>query len=180
MSDGLTPSQIEAAQKFAELAHEQLRAKSAATVIAGAARMAGTFLFHSFNFHIENAKPGNAVLSEEANEKGPRLMQILGGVLSYLGIDIGERFVESNDSNDKPALEFLDTQKLLEPQFDKIRRDYELSFEDAADATAAAVAFLIKENSEVIDKDAAFGVGVYGFIEGTKTIPFPLPEESHV
>lgn len=178
MSDGLTPSQVQAAEEFAELAPKRLQATNVATVIAGTARMAGTFLFRSFNFHFEGAKPGDAALSVEANEKGPRLMNILGGVLSYLGIDVGDGFVESTDKNNEPTLEFLDTQKLLEPQFDKIRRKYELSFEDAADATAAAVAFLIKENSEGIDKDVAFGIGVYGFIEGTKTIPFPLPEDS--
>lgn len=176
MSDNLTPSQIEAAQEIAQFAHEEIVAKNAATVISGTARMAGTFLFRSFDFRLHDSKPGDAVLSDKANEEGPRLMQILGGVLSYLGIDVGEQFVESSSSDDQPALEFLDTTRILEPRFDEIRRKHGLSYEGAAEATAAAVAILIKEYSDILNKDVAFGIGVYGFIEGTKTVPLPLPK----
>ena len=169
-------SQTKAAEAFVQVAYESLHTNNATTVIAGASRMAGTFLFRSFGFQFDGAQPGSVALSEEANEKGPRLMQTLGGVLEHLGIHVGPSLVESDGENDTPSLDFLTTQNLLEPGFDKVRRENELSFEDAALAVAAAVAFLIQHYQEVIDKDVAFGVAVYGFIEGTKTIPLPMPE----
>jgi hypothetical protein len=180
MSQGFTEAQIEAAQKFAEFAHGRLQGTNIATIIAGLARMAGTFLFRSFGFELKDVKPGSPILSVEANEKGPHLMQISGAVLSHLGIHIGEPSVQSNHPEHTPALDFLDTQKLLEPKFDKIRRDLGLSLEAAAEAAAAAVGFVIKENGDFIDHNVAFGVAVYGFIEGTKTVPLPLPESTYV
>jgi hypothetical protein len=174
MSDGFSPSQIEAAEQFGQAAHSILRSANVATVIAGASRMAGTFMFRSFNFQPDTARPGDAVLSVEANEKGPQLMNVLGNVLTHIGIVVSESFVESTAEDDQPKYNFLDTEKLLEPEFEKIKKQYELSYSDAAYAVAAAVAFLIKEYGDLIDNDIAFGIAVYGFIEGTKTLPQPL------
>lgn len=39
-------------------------------------RLAESFLFRSFNFKINEAKPGTIMLSEEANNKGSQLVNI--------------------------------------------------------------------------------------------------------
>jgi hypothetical protein len=36
-----------------------------------------------------------------------------------------------------------------------------------------ATAFIVHQCSSVLDPNAAFGVAVHGFIEGTKTAPHP-------
>ena len=177
MSD-LTQTQIDAAERFANSAVELLgdeRGVHAETVIAATARMAGTFLFRSFRFEIEGAKPGQAVLSEQANEHGPRLVNILSGVLQQMGIRLDQsRLDQPEDPENGPRQAFLETQKLLEPTFDSIREDSGLSQSEAADSAAIATAIIIQQCAEVLDPSIAFGIAVYGFIEGSKTCPAPV------
>jgi divalent metal cation (Fe/Co/Zn/Cd) transporter len=46
-----------------------------------------------------------------------------------------------------------------------------LSLQDAADSAAAATALIIQQSLPVLDPNVAFGIAVYGFIEGSKTVP---------
>lgn len=170
--------QIEAAEEFLNSAIELLgngREFHAPTTIAAIARMAGTFLFRSFEFKLESAEPGQPVLSHEANEEGSRLMQITGSVLAHLGIALDEeQFVESTNPEDKPSLGFLETQRQLEPIYLRIKDRLALSFKEAAESAAIASAMLIQQSSNSINSNTAFGIAVYGFIEGTKTVPDPV------
>ena len=78
----ITQPQIDAAQEFANTVVAELRTDKgvhAETAVASVARMAGTFLFRSFGFQLPDVEPGGVVLSEQANEAGPRLIQILAG-----------------------------------------------------------------------------------------------------
>jgi hypothetical protein len=170
--------QIQAAQEFANITIDTLtdeKGVHAGTAIAGAARMAGTFLFRSFDFKIDGIKPGQVVLSENANEQGPRLIQITGAVLTQVGIKLkNEPLSESPNSENQPALAFLETQELLEPGYQEMRSDFGLSLYEAAESAAIASALLIHHFSTVIDSNIAFGIAVYGFIEGAKTAPKPM------
>ena len=174
----LSQTQIEVAERFANCAIEALgdeRGVHAETAIAATARMAGTFLFRSFGFQIEDAKPGQAVLSEQANEHGPRLINILGGVLGQMGITPDQSNLDQpEDPENEPKLAFLQTQKLLEPIFNSIRENSGLSHREASDSAAIATAIIIQQCGEVLDPSIAFGIAVYGFIEGSKTYPAPI------
>jgi hypothetical protein len=171
----ISQTQIDVAERFANSAIELLgdqRGVHAETAIAATARMAGTFLFRSFGFQIEGAKPGQAVLSELANEHGPRLVNILGGVLEEMGITPDQsRLDQPEDPENEPKLAFLETQKLLEPKFNSIRENSGLSHIEAADSAAIATAIIIQQCAEVLDPSIAFGIAVYGFIEGSKSYP---------
>ena len=60
----ITKQQGDAAQEFSRVTFETLKIEGrvhAETAIAGAARMAGTFLFRSFNFPSDGIKAGQAV-----------------------------------------------------------------------------------------------------------------------
>ena len=62
LGGALSQQQIEAAEEFARTTIETLKTERgihAETAIAGTARMAGTFLFRSFNFSLKDAKPGS-------------------------------------------------------------------------------------------------------------------------
>jgi hypothetical protein len=170
--------QIEAAEEFAETAIELLGTENGfhpPTLVAATARMAGTFLFRSFAFKLEGASPGQAVLSETANEHGPRLIQIAWGVLAHLGVSLDEDGAsKSLDPEDQPSKDFLATQKELEPAFLDIKDLHGLSQQEAADAAAIASAILIHQNLNSLDPNVGFGIAVYGFIEGTKTVPDPV------
>jgi hypothetical protein len=174
----LTQEQIEAAHEFAASTVDTLgteRGVHAETAVAAAARMAGTFLFRSFDFPMGSVQPGQVVLSEQANEQGPALIQILGGVLSHIGIDLNEDALGTPPGPDhQPNLEFLETQRRLEPVYRAIAVRHGLGQRAAAAAGAVAAALLIDRCAQVLDPGVDFGIAVYGFIEGSKTAPDPV------
>ena len=174
----ITQPQIDAAQEFANAVVAELRTDKgvhAETAVASVARMAGTFLFRSLGFQLGDVEPGQVVLSEQANEAGPRLIQVLVGALAELGVALDEQKLGASQLQaNQPNLGFLETQRRLEPLFSAIRARHGLSLAEAAEAGAVATAFMVHQCSSVLDPNAAFGVAVYGFIEGTKTAPHPV------
>ena len=68
---------------------------------------------------------------------------------------------------------FLETQKKVEPLYAPIKSSFALSDEQAAQAVAVATALLIRHCAKVLDPNVAFGIAVYGFIEGSKTAGGP-------
>lgn len=176
MSDEIDPQRLaEAAREFAQIAIDRLADEHgvhAETVIAGTARMAGTLLFRSFGFRLPDAKPGQPVLSELANERGPRMFNIVGAALSGVGISPDlSKVTDESRSDHKPRMEFLDTQKRLEPHFNDVRQKLHLNLTQSAEAAALATAMLIEHTAQVLDSSVAFDIAVYGLIEGTKTLP---------
>jgi hypothetical protein len=174
----LTHSQIDAANEFARetaASFETDNAIDAGTAIAGAARMAGTFLFRSFPLPVTNLQPGTMVLSEEANEQWPQLIQVLGGMLVHLGTSLDPAELGGAPPREQQAkLSLLDSQRRLEPGYVGIRARHGLSLHQAAESAAAAAALLIHHYAEAFDPHLAFDLAVYGFIEGAKTAPDPV------
>jgi hypothetical protein len=144
------------------------------TLVAASARMAGIYLFRSFGLEVADIPPGEIVLSEEANQKAPLLIQIAAEILSRIGIKIADSPPDTPaDSTKKPALEFLDTQRKVEPAYSPIKARFALSDEQAAQAAAVATALLIRHCAKFLDPNVAFGIAAYGFIEGSKTTAEP-------
>lgn len=151
------------------------------TVVAACARMAGTYLFRSFNLRLKDAQPGQAVLSVEANEHSPMLLRVTAGTLANLGITIASAPTAALVAeNAKPMHELLQTQRLLEPLFSPIQRKYALTARQAAQGAAMATALLIHHFVKHLEPNAAFGLAAFAFIEGSKTAPDPvnLPENA--
>ena len=173
----LTQAQVDAAQQFANGTVEQLKTDQgihAETAVAGTARMAGTFLFRSFEFPTSDIQPGQIVLSDQANEEGPVLVNILGAALTQLGVAPDGEGLGDESVQGQPNLSFLETQMKLEPSLLAIAEEFELSKQEAAYAAAVGTALIIERCSSVLDPNVAFNVAVYGFIEGTKTAPDPV------
>ena len=115
------------------------------------------------------------MLSNEANEQGPLLIQIAGDALSKMGIKIDNAQAgKAIDSKHKPMLELLETQKKLEPMYAPIKEHYGFSLEEAAHSVAVATALLIRHCAKFLDPTIAFSIAVYGFVEGSKTAPEPV------
>ncbi len=173
-----TKEQQDAAQQFVGLAIEAFKSERgvhAETAIAGVARMAGTFLFRSFAFPLASVQPGQAVLSDAANEQGPKLIQALGNVLAHIGVALDKSKLGVNkDPEHRPMLDFLATQKRLEPLFSPAMQSFGLSYPQAAESAAIATAVIIKQCVPVLDPNLAFGIAAYGFVEGSKTAPDPV------
>ena len=139
--------------------------------ISSTARLAGSYLFRSFGFEINDAKPGTAMLFEEANTKGPQLVNMTQAVLQNFGIQIdnnkmsnrNKKQAESNfikviDKIQKPALEIMNN------------NNNKLSYEKMAQSSAIATAFIIQQSNN-ISPEEGFGTAIYHYIEGTKTHP---------
>lgn len=173
-----TQEQQDVARQFVGLAIEALTFEGrvhAETAIAGTARMAGTFLFRSFGFPLDSVQPGQAVLSDAANEQGPRLVQVLGHALAHLGVVLDKAKLGTGSGPEhRPQLDFLATQKRLEPGFLRAMEASGLSYVQAAESAAIATAIVIKQCVPVLDPNLAFGMAVYGFVEGSKTAPCPV------
>ena len=77
-----------------------------------------------------------------ANTQGPALIEILGGALSQMGVSLNEEELggETGPEN-QPHQSFLETQGLLEPRFIDIQEQFDLSQQEAAEASMAARAY---------------------------------------
>ena len=173
----LSEAQIGAAEQFADATLDQFETAEGIrpeTAVVAAARMAGSFLLRSFGFELGHLAPGTVVLSDEANEHGRRLLEILGGALVHGGVALDrEKLAQGPDPERQPHLDFLASQTALEEAFEAVRARKKLSLREAAEAAAAATAFLSQQCAEVLDPNLAFALAVEGFIEGAKTVPGP-------
>ncbi len=137
--------------------------------ISSTARLAGSFLFRSFGFKIDDAKPGTVMLSEEANIKGPQLVSITQAVLQKFGIQIYPSKM-SNGNQKQATSNFVDLiGKLQVPAFE-IMKSNDLSYDQMAQCAAIATAFIIQQSNN-ITPEQGFGTAVYHYIEGSKTYP---------
>ena len=145
------------------------------TVVAACARMAGTYLFRSFDLKLPGVQPGQAVLSVEANEHSPMLLRTAAGILATLGITIASSPPAAPTTEPpKPMYEFLPTQRLLEPRFAAVTTKHGLTTRQAAQGSAIATAILIHHFAKHLEPDVGFGLAAFGFIEGSKTAPDPV------
>lgn len=153
------------------------------TAIAAGARLAGSFLFRSFDLKLNNVSPGSAILSEEANEKGIVLIDVLGGTLDNFGVTPDPGKMKSA-SHAESNLSFLETLGRLQDQAQVIMNENSLDQEQMAYSCAMATAFIIKECQNDLAVESGFHTAVYGFIEGCKTYPpdyrtSPSKKEKH-
>jgi len=137
--------------------------------ISTCARLAGSLLFRSFDFQIEDAKPGSVMLSEDANTKGPELVNITYAVLQNFGITIDNNKMNGNSGEDT-KINFLDAINLVQNEALEIMNKYRLTYEQLAHSTAIATAFIIQQSPNM-PAETGFGKAIYHYIEGSKTYP---------
>jgi hypothetical protein len=144
--------------------------------ISSTARLAGSFLFRSFDFKINDAKPGTAMLSVEANTKGPQLVNITQGILQNFGIQIDNSKM-SNGNSKQAESNFVDIINKVQNPALEIMKKNDLSYEQMAQSGAIATAFIIQQSGN-ISPEEGFGIAIYHYIEGTKTFPPDFSNES--
>ena len=146
-----------------------------ATAIATSARLSGAFLFRSFGLNIDGAKPGTAALSQQANEEGPKLINVIGTVLSNLGVTVDNEKIKSAEIQ-KCELDFLQSLNATQTKASEIMKKYGLNEKEMASACAMSTAFIIQQCQNDLDVESAFNTAVYGLIEGSKTVPPKMTE----
>ena len=137
--------------------------------ISSTARLAGSFLFRSFEFKIDNAKPGDVMLSEEANTKGPQLVNITHAILHNYGIQI-DRNKMSGGNQKRAESDFLNVIGKVQNPALEIMKKNDLNYEQMAQSAAIATAFIIQQSGN-ISPEEGLGTAIYHYIEGTKTYP---------
>lgn len=167
---------VSAAEFFNDTARKLLateRGLHAETLIASVARMAGALMYRSFGFD-ENIKPGTSVLSEQANLQGPKLMELMFVTLQQLGHKMGEENLNRDYASSKfSQLGFQESYQRLAPFFIKYCEVAPIPFQDAALGAAIATGILIHDCRKVLPVEKGAAIAVYGFVEGTKTAPYP-------
>ncbi len=173
----ISGAQHKAAGEFVDLVAENAgsggRAVHPETAIACCGWVAGTLLFRSFNFQITPSEAGTVVLSNEANEKGPLLMNTLGAYLAHHGIELDPAAIggEKMDRGSEPKLTIVEALSLLQAGAMSIIHKYGLDLEDGAQSAALATGFIVSQCVSGIGATTAFNRAVFSFIEGTKTVP---------
>jgi hypothetical protein len=137
--------------------------------ISSTARLAGSFLFRSFGLKINDVKAGTVILSEEANIKGPQLVNITHAVLQNFGIRIDNN--KMSHGNQKQAVsDFVDVIGKIQIPALEIMKKNDLSYEQMAQSASIATAFIIQQSSN-ITPEHGLGIAIYHYIEGSKTYP---------
>lgn len=144
--------------------------------ISSTARLAGSFLFRSFGFKVDNAKPGTVMLSEDANTKGPQLINITHAILHNFGIQIDNSKM-SNGNNKQAKSNFIDVIGKVQVPALEIMRKNDLSYEQMAQSAAIATAFIIQQSNNITPEEG-FGTAIYHYIEGSKTYPPDFEENT--
>ena len=175
----LTEKHYNAAGEIVDLIANKFGANRAihpGTAISACARLSGSMLFRSFELKVDKVDQGNVVLSEDANEKGPILINILGWMIENTGNRIDKEKLDESKKEDS-KIDFLKTLELTQEATIKIMRKYDFSYEDISYSCAMATAFIVTECKNELPIESGFNTAVYGFIEGTKTMPPRLASE---
>ncbi|MEO7361180.1 MAG: hypothetical protein ABI120_12685 [Gemmatimonadaceae bacterium] len=181
MSSPIDRASIDAQQKCSRVISDYIisalateRGPHAETCVTAAARMGGTILFRSFGLPTTNMQVGSPVLSDLANQRGPVLVEVMRAGLSGRGIEIDERVAGTGPTEQHaPLFTIIETQEKLDAKIGELTANDGLYGEPAARSCALAAALLISLTKDVLDPNIAFGLAVYGFVEGTKTVPIP-------
>lgn len=145
----------------------------AGTVLSVAARLAGTSLFRAI--HKQDFEPGVVVLSEEANQEYPQLLNLFAYYAKQNGIDVLSRPVVTQfPEGDKPRMELAEVQAEYQDQYNAIMKKHGLDYLDGARAGMIVCSMVFQYHcTKVKDIDPFVGTGIIamGVVEGAKTAP---------
>lgn len=148
----------------------------AETLVASLSRMSGAMLFRSFDMKVSDLVPGTVVLSEQANKFEPSLMVMMFNTLRQLGhLELGEHsLLGRTESTALSQRSSAETQARLNPWFEKTRVAGRIDYSEIAHSAAISAAIQIHEYRNVLDIRADCTIAVFGFVEGTKSVPLPF------
>jgi hypothetical protein len=147
------------------------------TVLFAAAWLAGTSLYRSLGIEAD-IEPGMAVLSDAANQEGPKLLTVFSRLLTQFGITIKqEDLVFKMPPEHRPKTGILEIQRALQVPYNHIMRTHQFDYLEGAKTGAVVCALLVKalcKDSQTLKPELAAGIVSMGFVEGSKTAPAKL------
>jgi hypothetical protein len=149
----------------------------AGTVLAVAARLAGTSLYRSLNYKGD-INPGVVVLSEEVNAAWPQLMNQFAFYCKQHGLDVMSKpMVTVFPEKDKPLMSVEQVLQEYQDQYHEIMKKHGLDYLNGARAGMVVCSIVFQHhcsNIKDIDPYVATGIVAMGIVEGAKTAPPPL------
>lgn len=145
----------------------------AGTVLSVAGRLAGTSLFRAI--HKKDFEPGVVVLSEEANQAYPQLLNLFAYYAKQNGLDVlAKPLVTQFPEENKPRMELAEVQAEYQDQYNAIMKKHGLDYLDGARAGMIVCSMVFQYHcTKVKDIDPFVGTGIIamGVVEGAKTAP---------
>ncbi len=181
MSPEMQKKRYEAAMEFVKELQEKIPLVGgkphAGTVLAIAARIAGTNLYRAMNYGKE-VTTGTVVLSEEVNQAWPQLMNQFAFYSKQNGIDVMSKPVVTKfPEKDKPLMTVEQVQLEYQDQYDQIMKKHGLDYLNAARAGMVVSSIVFQFHcikAKDIDPYVGAGIIAMGIVEGAKTAPPPL------
>lgn len=182
LSPEMQKKRYEAAMEFVKALQEKtplLKGKPhAGTVLAVAARLAGTSLFRSLNYKNEAITPGVVVLSEEVNQAYPQLLNQFAYYCKQNGVDVMSKPLMTNfPEQNKPLMSVEQVLAEYQDQYHAIMKKHGLDYLNGAWAGMVVTSIVFEyhcKKARDIDPFVATGIVAMGVIEGAKTAPPPL------
>lgn len=134
--------------------------------------LAGLFMFLSFGFNLKGIEAGTVYLSEQADEAGPKVLTDIKYKLMAYGYDPEKLTPDSEASKYESNLSYTDIIDDLQFPAMEIMKKYHIENENAVEICDRVIAFTIDQFARVIDVNKAFGIVIYGIVQGSKTVPF--------
>ncbi|MEW6403743.1 MAG: hypothetical protein AB1649_18265, partial [Chloroflexota bacterium] len=177
LSPEMQKKRHEAATEFMQAFQERIPLVGgkphAGTILAVAARLAGTSLFRYIN--KKEFTPGVIVLSEEVNQAYPQLLNLFAFYCKENGIDVmAKPVVTQFPENDKPRMTVEQVQAEYQDTYDAIMKKHGLDYLNAARAGMVVCSFAFQYHGvrvKDIDPYVATGIVAMGVVEGAKTAP---------
>lgn len=181
LSPEMQKKRYDAAVDFLEAFQERMPLVNgnphAGTVLSVAARLAGTSLYRSFNYK-HDAKPGTVILSEDANQAYPQLLNLFAFYCKQNGVDVmAKPLVTDFPAKDKPLMDLAQVQTEYQDQYNAIMKKHGLDHLESARAGMVVCSIIFEYQTKKagdIDPYVATGIVAMGVIEGAKTAPLPL------
>ena len=171
-----------AAVEVTEMLEEQYESwfgSHAATLLRAAAWLTGTSLYRSLDMTTD-LEPGSAVLSDQTDEEGLKLMKVFMLLVDKSGIKLKpNEYAEDIPPEQEPKKQILDVQRQFQVEYNRIMKKYEFDFLEGAKTGAVACARLVRlhcENRKDVEAAIAASTISMGFVEGAKTVPAPLKD----
>ena len=184
MSPEMQKKRYDAALEFLKLFQQKIPLVGgkphAGTVLAVAARLAGSSLYRSMNYKNEIA-PGVVVLSDEVNEAWPQLLNQFAFYCKQNGLDVmSKALMTIFPEQDKPRMDVEQVLAEYQDDYYEIMKKYRLDYLEAARAGMIVCSLVFEYHCKTardIDPFVATGIVATGVVEGAKTTPPRLKPE---
>jgi hypothetical protein len=176
----LQKQRVEAATKVMGIFDRHFRGPQGShigTVLSAAAWLTGTSLYRSFGFEPQ-VEPGTVVLSDKANEEGPKLLNLFLFFMYQNGLVIKpDQFILEIPDGYKPLKTITEVQEAHQEEYNAIMLSHGLDYVDGARSGIVVCSMLVDIHCvDKKDMDARLAAGMIsmGIVAGTKTAPPPL------